>query len=258
MRDVAFFVAGAALGGASAAVVAEWRDRRRGAELGRMLSFAAHELNTPVTAVNMTVMNLLAGVFGELSAGHRPWLEMTREQVTRLAAVLGELRDFTHLTLKGDFRPSLEVVRPEALLEQAAGSVRRGFEQAGAPLELSIPDGLPALRCDAERASRSLASLLFHARKFRLGGAVRVEARAAGPGVVFAVSYAGSRLPPGEAARSLELGYPGRERSDQILAATGLGLGVVRLVLERTGGSLSFQVKDDGRSELAMSLPRAA
>ena len=254
MRDAALFTAGAAFGAAAAGLAAAAVAKRREKRLGRFISFAAHELNTPVTALTMTTLNLLGGVFGEVPAAHRPWLDMAREQVLRLGGVLGELRDYSHIVLKGDFRPILEDARPEELFERALASARRGYEQAGAPLESSAAADLPVVRCDPERAARSLSSLLFHARKFRVSGPVTATAKPAGKGVSFRVAYTGPRLPPGETARSLDPHYPARDRSDQILSATGAGLGVVRLVLERCGGGLEFRVENDGRAELVMRL----
>src|SRR3954470_4215992 len=104
MTPAAAFLAGAASGGAVAALSAGCLYRRKAALFGRLFSFAMHELNTPITAVNMTVLNLLSEVFGELPAPLKPWVEMTREQVGRLNGLVGEVRDFVHMELHEDMR----------------------------------------------------------------------------------------------------------------------------------------------------------
>lgn len=257
MHAAAAFIAGMATGGTAAAVLASRMMRERGALYGRLFSFAMHELNTPVTAVNMTVMNLLDGVFGELPVAQRPWVEMTREQVTRLNALVGEIRDLVHMDLHKEIRQNVVDVSPKDLAEDAVGALRQGFKLAGVELSVSVPEGLPDARTDADRAARSLTSLLFHARKFRKGGAVALSAAAAGERVEFTVAYEGPVLAPGVAEASLDLFYPAQPRKDHQLAATGLGLGLVRSVMALTGGRLSFESDANGRAKLVLSLAKA-
>lgn len=258
MSAGAAFAAGLLAGVAAAGAAAWWALRSRAGLYGRLFSFAMHELNTPVTAVNMTVMNLLEGVFGELPAAQRPWVEMTREQVSRLNALVGEIRDLVHMELRKDIRVSLVEAAPRELAEEAVAALRQGFALAGVELLLDAPEDLPAVSADADRSARSLTSLLFHARKFRKGGPVSLSARAREGRVDFVVAYDGPLLAAGEAAASLELFYPARPRKDHQLAATGLGLGLVSAVAALAGGTLAFAVDGGGRSRLTLSLPQAA
>ncbi|MFI5360490.1 MAG: sensor histidine kinase [Elusimicrobiota bacterium] len=258
MNSAAVFCAGAAAGGAVAGFAA-WRlTEERAARYGRMFSFAMHEINTPVTAVNMTIINLLSGVFGEVPEDQTKWLEMTRDQVGRLSSLVGEIRDLVHLELHRELRISLGPVVPTEVFEAALAPMRRGFNQGGVELRVEIPSALPPVRTDAERAARSLAGLLFHARKFRISGPVTLRARRRGTSLVCEVEYVGPRLDPEEARRSLELFYPARGRRDHTLAATGLGLGLIRTVMRRVGGDLELSCAGDGATRLSLVLPEDA
>lgn len=255
MTSAAAFLAGAAAGGLFAGVAA-WRlTEERASRYGRLFSFAMHEINTPVTAVNMTIINLLSGVFGDVPAEQVKWIEMTRDQVGRLNALVGEIRDLVHMELHRELRSSLVKASPRELIEEALTTMRRGFEHAGIELRVELPEDLPSVRTDAERAARSLSSLLFHARKFRMSGPVTVRALRRGGLVACEIEYAGQRLDPEEARRSLELFYPARDRKDQILAATGLGLGLIRSVMRRVGADLELIVEEKGRTRLVLLLP---
>lgn len=256
MTSAAVFLAGAAAGGAVAGAAA-WRlTEERAARYGRLFSFAMHEINTPVTAVNMTVINLLSGVFGEVPAEQVKWIEMTRDQIGRLNALVGEIRDLVHMELHRELRSALTAVDVKELIEESIVTMRRGFLHAGIELRLDLPEGLPKVRTDADRAARSLSSLLFHARKFRVGGGpVTIRAATRGAAVACEVEYEGQRLDPDEARRSLELFYPALSRKDQILAATGLGLGLIRAVMRRVGADLELAIDEKGRTRLALLLP---
>jgi signal transduction histidine kinase len=170
MTAAAAFLAGAAAGGAVAAFAARAAYRRKAELFGRLFSFAMHELNTPITAVNMTVLNLLSEVFGELPSPLKPWVEMTREQVGRLNGLVGEVRDFVHMELHQDLRVTRVELSVDDILEEALVSIRRGMEQAGVEFRVEAAKGLPGVLADPDRAARCLSSVLFHARKFRTRG----------------------------------------------------------------------------------------
>jgi signal transduction histidine kinase len=255
MNSAAIFLAGACAGGLVAGIAA-WRlTQERAARYGRLFSFAMHEINTPVTAVNMTIINLLSGVFGDVPAEQLKWIEMTRDQIGRLNGLVGEIRDLVHMELHREFRSSLTAIPPKELIEDALVTLRRGFEQSSIELRVEIAEELPKVRADAERASRSLSSALFHARKFRVSGPVTVRALRRGAAVACEIEYGGQALDPEEARRSLELFYPALSRKDQILAATGMGLGFIRAVMRRVGGDLELIVGEKGLTRLVLLFP---
>jgi len=254
MITAAAFLAGAAAGGGA---VWAWR-RRSEKKFARVFSFAMHELNTPITAVNMTVLNLLSDVFGELPPALKPWVEMTREQVGRLNGLVGEVRDFVHMELHEDLRVGSAEMSAQEIVDEALISIARGMEQAGVEFKSSVEPGLPALRVDPDRAARCLTSALFHARKFRTSGGIELKAVRAPAGAAFVVSYDGPRLPPGAVRDSLDLYYPARRGKSQTLGATGLGLGLVREVARLSGGDLDYHVDDAGRSRLTLTYAGAA
>lgn len=255
MNATAAFAGGAAVGAVVAGGVAREYSRRRAEMFGRLFSFAMHELNTPVTAVNMTVLNLLSEVFGPLPAPLKPWVEMTREQVGRLNGLVGEIRDFVHMELHRDLRVASQPVSAREVVDEALVAIRRGMEQAQVEFRVSIPADLPALRTDSERAARCLTSMLFHARKFRVAGPINLTASKGGSGVEFEVSYDGPKMTPAQAEECLDLYYPALHRHDQVLAAIGLGLGLLRSVAQLIGGDLDFRVGESGHSAVVLTLP---
>ncbi len=255
MGHAPIFLAGVGLGGFIAWTFACRAAARRDRRCGRMLSFVNHELNTPATAVGMAVVNLLSGIFGELSADQRKWLELTQNQLGRLNSLVGESRDFVHLELLRDLRPVLAPAAPAMIIDAALSCMRCGFEHSGVELLAAVPEGLPRVRADAERLARSLASLLCHARKFRLCGPVRLSAAVDGPVVSFEIDYMGQVLSPAEIAASLDLWYPARARKDQLLAASGLGLGFARRLTRLCGGEMEFASDDKGRARLRLTAP---
>ena len=249
------FLTGLALGAALTAAWGAYLDRRRSRRLERFFSHAAHEINTPITAINITVLNLLDGVLGDIPPGLAKWIDMMREQVGRLNGLIGELRDLIHVLLSRDLLLQLESVAPAELAAGALAAVKRGLSQIPVEVRLDVSADLPRVRVDRDRTVRTLTSLLFHARKFRTSGDMRICADRMGEAVRLHLQYQGLPLPPGESERSLDLLYPASARGGHTLDAVGLGLGVLRVVARRQGGDLGFQVGPDGRAELTLCVP---
>jgi len=247
------FLGGAALGaGAVAAAWLAW-ERRRSRRLGRFFSHAAHEINTPITAINITTLNFLSGVFGELGPDQAKWMDMMREQVVRLNGMVGELRDLIHLMLSRDLVLHTESAVPADLVEEALAAVRRDASSAQAEVAADLPPGLPRVRVDRGRTVRTLTSLVFHARKFRASGDLRCTGEDRGGSVVLRLEYAGHFIPAEEVRRSLELLYPASQ-AGHTLNVVGLGLGVLRAIAHHQDGDLDMQVAPDGKTTLSLAL----
>ncbi len=253
MAPAVAFLAGVIAGAAIAGLAARAAYRRKAELIGRLFSFAMHELNTPLTAVNMTVLNLLSEVFGELPAPLKPWVEMTREQVGRLNGLVGEVRDFVHMELHQDLRVGAVELPVSDILDEALVSIARGMEQAGVVFSIQTTENLPNVRTDPDRAARCLSSVLFHARKFRTGGPITLKTSRVPGAVAFAVSYQGPRQSPEEIEASLDLYYPARLRKDQVLGTTGMGLGLIRRVARLIGGDFDFRGEEDGRTTATLT-----
>ena len=74
--------------------------------------------------MNMTVLNFLNGIFGEVPEGQQPWLLMLNEQIGRLDALVGDMRDLIHIELHRDLHLNREPVRFSALAEKWLGTMR--------------------------------------------------------------------------------------------------------------------------------------
>jgi signal transduction histidine kinase len=250
------FVGGLALGAAAAFCGLCLWDRERSRRMGRFFSHAAHEINTPITAINITTLNFLSGVFGEMPPDQVKWMDMMREQVSRLNGMVGELRDLIHLMLSRDLVLQTESVPPAELTEEALAAVRRGASSSQADVAVDLPAGLPRVRVDRNRSVRTLVSLIFHARKFRASGNLRLSGEARGATVMLRLEYSGHFIPAEEVERSLGLLYPAHN-AGHTLNAVGLGLGVLRAIARLQDGDLDMKVNQDGSTTLSLSLPAA-
>ncbi|MBI5242254.1 MAG: HAMP domain-containing histidine kinase [Elusimicrobia bacterium] len=237
---------------------ASWRARLLEKMRARYLSFVSHEFITPVTTLNMTILNFLNGIFGEVREDQRPWLLMIFEQVGRLDALVGDLRDLIHIELHRDLHLNRERARLADLLQKSLGSMREGIVRSGAEVKVEGFDALPELDLDPERIQRVLTAALHHARKFRMKGPITLAARAAQGSVSVAVEYDGPVVAPELLRQALDLYFAVHNPKSQVLACTGLGLGLACRLVEAHGGRMTLEVDGAGHARIAFDLPAPA
>ncbi|MBI5883083.1 MAG: HAMP domain-containing histidine kinase [Elusimicrobia bacterium] len=254
MRGAAVFLAGLAVGAAGAAAAGFYLRRREIGQLGRLISFAGHEINTPLTAVNMTALNFLSGIFGDIPEDQAKWMQLMRAQTSRMGSIVGELRDLIHHVMRRDL---VVYVEPSSVAEAVESVLRAvGSSVAESDVKVKTEVGeLPAVMADPDRLFRSISSMLFHARKFRTAGDITITARALQGEVETVVTYHGAKMSAEDAENSLDLYYPAKRRKDQQLCSVGMGLGMLKLVARLQGGDFGFSVDADGVSRMAMRLP---
>lgn len=234
---------------------ATWRARRTEQQRARFLSFVAHEFITPVTTMNMTALNLLNGVFGDVPEETKTWIQMICEQISRLEALVGDLRDLVHLEFHRDLQLTPEPVRLAALAEKCLSSMREGIKRAGTQVEVEGLDALPELQADADRLQRVLAASLQHARKFRTKGPIRLVGRSSGGFVCLAVDYEGPAVPAETLRQALDLYHAVHNPKSQVLASTGLGLGIACRLVGLHGGRMTIEADSAGRTRIEIRLP---
>jgi len=252
MKWACGFSVGFIVGGVVIWLIFRRRDRLR----AQFLSFIAHEFNTPVSALNMTILNFLEGLFGDIPEEQRPWLILVREQIARLGALVGDFRDLVHEEFHKDLSLTIESVRLAPVVNNCLETMREAMVRSEASVEVEVSESLPMMKADPDRISRIVTSMLTHARKFRAKGPIGVSAKSAGGRQTFTVEYAGSPAERKHLDIALDLFFPARMADSQVLQSTGLGLGLPYRLVKAHGGDMRL-VADGDRMRLEIEMPEA-
>jgi signal transduction histidine kinase len=224
---------------------ASGRERREQRER-EFISNAAHELQTPLTAIVGAIDVLEAGGADDPEARER-FLGHLRRESERLVRLVQSLLLLARATSTRGLRTTTFAVRP--LLDQVAKEVR---PRAGVRLEVLAPPGL-RVTTDRELLERALGNLVENAIKHTREGRILLAGREGARGVTLEVQDTGSGMSAAERERATDRFYRGSDRTG---GGFGLGLAIVRDVAEALGGTFELSSIPAEGTAARLVLPR--
>ncbi|NPV06821.1 MAG: PAS domain S-box protein [Anaerolineae bacterium] len=215
----------------------------------------SHELRSPLAAIMGYTEIVLDGGPGELSPLQRDFLETVYESSQRLEWLINDLLDVSRMETGRYTLKKQQVALPE-VIERAVEQVRPAAADRGVTLVLEVDRALPPLVADARRLGQVLDNLLGNAVKFTpAGGRVTLVARPDESGVVVEVRDTGIGIPEEDLPRVFERFYRARNVAGEDRGGTGLGLYIVRSIVEAHQGTLEVESRLNRGSTFRVHLP---
>jgi signal transduction histidine kinase len=221
-----------------------------------LLADVAHELRTPLTSVQGYARALRDKVIDD-EAGRATALATIDREAGRMETLIAQLLDLARLE-SGHAPLDLQPVPLERLFARTEERFRTEATGQGVVLTLNAPSGL-AVRGDETRLLQVLSNLLSNAvRHTPAGGLVAVSAAPipmaqGGGGVRLTVHDTGEGIDPALAPRVFDRFSRGAHGS----TGTGLGLAVVREIVEQHHGAIAVTSELGRGSTFSIDLPRA-
>lgn len=219
------------------------RDRAK----DEFLAMLSHELRNPLNALT-SALYLVKRFAASVEPASRP-LEIAERQVHHLGQLVNDLLDVSRITLG-----KIELRRVPMALNRVVESVVRGvtvrFEQRGLQLQIDAPREVPVLG-DPLRLEQVLHNLLSNAVKFTERGFVRVSVAEEDGYAVLRVTDSGIGIAPDLLPQVFELFRQGERQLARTEGGLGIGLTLVRRLVELHGGQVSLRSAGKGQGSTA-------
>lgn len=247
----------------------EQRVRERTAELQKALSklselntlksnFIAsisHELRTPLTHLKGYLDLLSDGSLGQLNSEQQDAMSVLVRAEEKLEQLIEDLIRFS-LAVRGEFTLNLKMLDMGNLVRDAANRAMKLAKAKGTLLETSLGEGLPLVSVDQEKMTWVLFQLLDNAIKFTpSGGHVKISASAGESGVTVSVADNGIGIPADRIEEIFEPFHQLDSSDKRRYGGTGLGLALVRRILEAHGSLIQVQSEVGRGSFFQYTLP---
>jgi two-component system CheB/CheR fusion protein len=226
-------------------------DRRK----DEFLAMLAHELRNPLAPIR-NALHIIAIVGGEKPPEVRRAWQMIERHVEHMVRLVDDLLDISRIT-RGKINLQKEVVDLASVVNHALEGSRPLIESRRHRLEVSVAAGPLLVRADATRMAQVILNLLNNAAKYTPeGGRIWLTLQKEQDQAVVRVRDTGVGMPPELLPKVFDLFAQGDRTLDRSEGGLGIGLTLVRRLLEMHDGSVEAFSEGPGRgSEFVVRLP---
>jgi signal transduction histidine kinase len=244
------------IGGLLAIVLSAMRAKRLAQRQLDFVSSVSHEFRTPLAVIYSAGENLADGVaadgkqvekYGALIKGEGRKLSAMVEQILQFAGARSGRRKYNFAS-----------ANISDLIGDAVNEVAPVIEENDVELRTDIPEGLPAVNADRAAFSQAVQNLILNAVKYGNGNRfVEISAARNGNSIDVNVKDRGIGISKSDMRHLFEPFFRARSVVDAQIHGNGLGLSLVKQIVEAHGGTIRAESEKGVGSTFTISIPRA-
>jgi len=220
---------------------------------------ASHELRTPLAAL-LGFIETLQGSAKDDSAAREKFLAIMQGQASRMARLIDDLLSLSRIELNAHLHPNTPVdLTP--IVRQVADGLQMLARDRGVEIKVSMPSEPLMVMGDRDELIRALENLVENALKYGAAGKrvdltlTRGHTRGGAPEARLSVRDYGPGIAPEHVPRLTERFYRVDVAESRAQGGTGLGLALVKHVLNRHGGRLTIESTPGAGAAFIMHVP---
>ncbi len=255
VRNLAVSLGALALLGASVALllVSSVRSQRTARQQVEFVASVSHELRTPLAVIRSAGENLADGVVTGPQVAQ--YGALIRDEGRRLTEMVDRVMAFAGLAAGAPMSSRLPVDLLPLVREAASACAVEGHG-AGVTIEVNGSEPLPLLTVDSGAIRSALQNVLGNAVKYsHPGGRVRVDVTQAPGRVRVTVRDTGLGVDAEDLPHVFEPFFRGRRAVASQVRGSGVGLSVVKKVIEAHGGRVQVACPAEGGTTVTLDLP---
>jgi signal transduction histidine kinase len=220
------------------------------------ISMASHQLSTPLAVIDGYLTLANQGVYGKLNDKLSNAISAAAERAQVMKSLLVDLLDISRMTA-GKFMLQIE---PGDINKV----VKREFDQLNdLAMEKSVDynfhpprEPIPSINLDSQKTGQAVMNLIHNALHYAAGKKVDVYLDSDDNNVIFKVIDNGIGVPEEQKAKLFTKFYRATNAKKERPNGTGIGLYLVKRVVEDQGGKIIFESKVNNGSTFGFTLPK--
>ena len=210
------------------------------------VSNVSHELRTPLTSIRMYAETLFMKRYHN-EEQVQTYLETIMQESQRLSRMVGNILDFSRME-SGRKTYTFELCDPREIVQTVVDEFDPILKEQGFVLTVEVEPEVHQVYVDCEALETALANLLSNAVKYsRERKAIRLSVWVQEKAVVFEVADRGVGVPAHEQKAIFEK-FHRASNAGETATGTGLGLALVKGVMDAHNGSVSYAAREGGGS----------
>jgi len=258
---LSFGILGVLAASAGLVMINARRSEKLAAQQMDFVATVSHELRTPLAVIRSAAQNLSAGVVHDAGQARR-YGDLIESEGRRLTDMVEQVLEYAGLS-DARRRPPSRATDAGTIVRDVVSASASLDAATGVDFDVRIDPDVPPMLADEDAIRRALHNLIGNALKYgqdgRWIGVTVTRGRGADDGMVLiAVADRGRGIPADDLSHIFEPFYRGRYAIDQQIRGNGLGLSLVKRIVEAHGGRASVQSTSGQGATFTLHVPVAS
>lgn len=219
------------------------------------VSLASHQLRTPLTSIKWYSEMLMNGDAGKLTAPQKTFVQEVFEGSQRMALLVNALLNVARIEA-GTFSVAPEMVSIQDTIATVLKENGPTIQVQQQKIKQQIDTKAPPVSVDRQLMYIVVQNLITNAIKYTPAkGAISVGYERRGRSLIFTVADTGYGIPKASQKNIFQKLYRADNVRSKVTDGTGLGLYIVKSILDHTGGSIGFTSEENHGTTFTVTLP---
>jgi PAS domain S-box-containing protein len=235
------------------------RDKEIDEAKNEFVSFASHQLRTPLGSMRWNMEMLLENAFGEIHDDTRQVITDMLASDEFLIGLVNKLLDISRIE-EGKTKTHPVPTDGVGLIKSLIKRLEGDAQSHKISLILTEPqEQMPKISADPDQFTEAITNLISNAIKYnKPEGSVKVQFAREGNNMLLTITDNGIGIPEEDRTRVFSKFYRASNAASGSVHGTGLGLFMVKLYIERSGGKIRFESEVNKGTTFYISMPLAA
>ena len=236
------------------------RDITREKRIERMktefVSISAHQLRTPLSAIRWSLEALSKEKLGKLTEEQKETVKEANDSIKRILHLVDDLLDVVKIE-EGRHLYNLIFSDLEEVINSVIASYQNEIKERQIKFQFRVPSKkLPEVKIDVEKITLAIQNLLENAIRYNLpGGLITISLSLKEKEIEFSIEDSGIGIPKNQQQDVFEKFFRGENAVKIETEGNGLGLFIVRNIIEAHGGKIWFESEEGKGTTFSFRLP---
>jgi signal transduction histidine kinase len=219
------------------------------------VSLVTHELRLPMTSIKGYADLINSGLAGPINDQQKQFLDVIRRNLDRMSALISDLSDINRIE-SGRMHFDLQDFELYATIKDVADNFREQVAERNQKVVLEVPDDIPPVFADPNRVGQVVTNLVSNAHKYSPDGSViSIRAQYSEQFVKVSIVDSGYGISESDQIKLFSQFFRSDNADIRAQNGWGLGLSIVRRMVEAQGGEVSFVSQLGEGSTFSFTLP---
>ncbi len=221
-----------------------------------LVSIVSHDLRVPLSTIQTCLKVVLDGMLGEVDERQRDMIHRAERRTTNLLVMVKDLLDFSSIKV-GRSLQKIELLQLTEISQGIVDLISLQAAEKNVTIELSASPGFPDIYADRSNIERLFTNLISNAVKYsKEGGTVAIKASEDDDLISVEISDTGIGISGGDVVKIFDIFYRADNAKSIEEVGSGVGLYIVKQIVEAHGGTIRVQSKEGEGSTFTVVLPK--